>query len=69
MLDVMLLIALRGCSAWCYVPCWYFVILALLALVVGKHPCSRFHCVGSRVCFIPSTPLDVVAVGVADFAS
>jgi len=65
----MLLIAWRCCLAWCSVSFWFFVMLVLLALVVGKRPSSCFHCVGGRFCFIPSTLHDFVAVDVAAFAN
>ena len=64
MMDVMLLIALRCCSAWCCVSFSYFVILVLLVLVVGKHQCSSFHCLLS-FWFLPSVLLDAVAVALA----
>ena len=65
----MLLIAWRCCLAWCSVSFWFFVMLVLLALVVGKRPSSCFHCVGGRFCFIRSTLLDCVAVRVAVVAN
>ena len=65
----MLLVAWRCCLAWCSVSCWCFVILVLLALVVGKRPSSRFHCFGGRFCFVRSTLLDFLAVHVALFAN
>ena len=65
----MLLIAWRCCLAWCSVSFWFFVMLVLLALVVGKRQSSCFHWFGGRFRFIRSTLLDFAAVHVALFAN
>ena len=61
----MLLIAWRCCLAWCSVSCWFFVMLVLLALVVGKRPSKLFELCWWSFLFIRSTLLDFIAVHVA----